>query len=168
MVLWYELLQFALLQLQGSIYWVIYYCLGSMQETFVISFDSLFLGQKIIVGTNLIRKIKEIQASNHIWKNFIFDASNSLNLAWFGYSPQLYAHFSTKNFNFGSKVDFRKSIFFQASEALHMVSFDNFVESMPSCLPKLKIMLTFCFPNTIPDMWPYLVFNNAYLNWGIF
>ena len=29
------------------------------------AFDSLFLGAKITVGTNLIRKIKEIHVSNH-------------------------------------------------------------------------------------------------------
>ena len=84
---------------------------------------------------NVIRKIKEIHVSNNIWKNFIFLATNSSNLAWFGYSLQLYTHFWTKNLNSGSKVDFRKSIFFSGFK----VSLDNFVESMPSCVPKLKI-----------------------------
>ena len=38
-----------------------------------------------------------------------------------------------------------------ASEALHIVIFENFVKSMMSCLSKLKVTPIFCFPFKIPD-----------------
>ena len=38
-----------------------------------------------------------------------------------------------------------------ASEALHIVIFENFVKSMTSCLSKLKITPSFCFAFKIPD-----------------
>ena len=38
-----------------------------------------------------------------------------------------------------------------ASEALQIVIFENFVKSMMSCLPKLKVTPTFCFAFKIPD-----------------
>ena len=38
-----------------------------------------------------------------------------------------------------------------ASEALHIVIFENFVKSMTSCLSKLKVTSNFCYPFKIPD-----------------
>ena len=38
-----------------------------------------------------------------------------------------------------------------ASEALHIVIFENFVKSMTFCLSKLKVTPSFCFPFKIPD-----------------
>ena len=38
-----------------------------------------------------------------------------------------------------------------ASEALHIVIFENFVKSMTSCLLKLKVTPSFCFTFKIPD-----------------
>ena len=38
-----------------------------------------------------------------------------------------------------------------ASEALHIVIFENFVKSMTSSLSKLKVTPGFCFPFKIPD-----------------
>ena len=38
-----------------------------------------------------------------------------------------------------------------ASEALHIVIFENFVKSMTSCLSKLKVTPSFCFAFKIPD-----------------
>jgi hypothetical protein len=38
-----------------------------------------------------------------------------------------------------------------ASEALHIVIFENFVKSMTSCLSKLKVTPSCCFPFKIPD-----------------
>ena len=38
-----------------------------------------------------------------------------------------------------------------ASEALHIVIFENFVKSMMSCLSKLKVTPSFCFAFKIPD-----------------
>ena len=38
-----------------------------------------------------------------------------------------------------------------ASEALHIVIFEKFVKSMTSCLSKLKVTPSFCFPIKIPD-----------------
>jgi hypothetical protein len=38
-----------------------------------------------------------------------------------------------------------------ASEALHIVIFENLVKSMTSCLSKLKVTPSFCFPFKIPD-----------------
>ena len=38
-----------------------------------------------------------------------------------------------------------------ASEALHIVIFENFVKSMMSCLSKLKVTPNFCFAFKIPD-----------------
>ena len=38
-----------------------------------------------------------------------------------------------------------------ASEALHIVIFENFVKSMTSCLLKLKVTPRFCFAFKIPD-----------------
>ena len=38
-----------------------------------------------------------------------------------------------------------------ASEALHIVIFENFVKSMTSCLSKLKVTTSFCFAFKIPD-----------------
>jgi hypothetical protein len=38
-----------------------------------------------------------------------------------------------------------------ASEALHIVIFENFVKSMTSCLSKFKVMPSFCFPFKILD-----------------
>ena len=38
-----------------------------------------------------------------------------------------------------------------ASEALHIVIFENFVKPMTSCLSKLKVTPSFCFPFKIPD-----------------
>ena len=38
-----------------------------------------------------------------------------------------------------------------ASEALHIVIFENFVKSMTSCLSKLKVTPSFCFTFKIPD-----------------
>ena len=38
-----------------------------------------------------------------------------------------------------------------ASEALHIVIFENFVKSMTSCLAKLKFTPSFCFAFKIPD-----------------
>ena len=38
-----------------------------------------------------------------------------------------------------------------ASEALHIVIFENFVKSMTSCLSKLKVTPKFFFPFKIPD-----------------
>jgi hypothetical protein len=38
-----------------------------------------------------------------------------------------------------------------ASEALHIVIFENFVKSMTSCLSKLKVTPIFCFAFKIPD-----------------
>ena len=35
--------------------------------------------------------------------------------------------------------------------ALHMLSFENFVKSMSSCLSELKVTPSFCFPITIRD-----------------
>ena len=37
------------------------------------------------------------------------------------------------------------------SEALQMVSFENFVKSMMSCLLKLKVTPSFCYAFKIPD-----------------
>ncbi len=38
-----------------------------------------------------------------------------------------------------------------ASEALHIVIFENFVKPMTSCLSKLKVTPSFCFAFKIPD-----------------
>jgi hypothetical protein len=38
-----------------------------------------------------------------------------------------------------------------ASEALHIVIFENFIKSMTSCLSKLKVTPSFCFAFKIPD-----------------
>ena len=38
-----------------------------------------------------------------------------------------------------------------ASEALHIVIFENFVKSITSCLSKLKVTPSFCFTFKIPD-----------------
>ena len=38
-----------------------------------------------------------------------------------------------------------------ASEALHIVIFENFVKSMTPCLSKLKVKPSFCFTFKIPD-----------------
>ena len=38
-----------------------------------------------------------------------------------------------------------------ASEALHIVIFENFVKSMTSCLSQLKVTHSFCFAFKIPD-----------------
>ena len=38
-----------------------------------------------------------------------------------------------------------------ASEALHIVIFENFIKSMTSCLLKLKVTPSFCFPFEIRD-----------------
>ena len=38
-----------------------------------------------------------------------------------------------------------------ASEALHIVIFENIVKSMTSCLSKLKVIPSFCFAFKIPD-----------------
>ena len=38
-----------------------------------------------------------------------------------------------------------------ASEALHIVIFEDFVKSMTSCLSKLKVTPSFCFAFKIPD-----------------
>ena len=38
-----------------------------------------------------------------------------------------------------------------ASEALHIVIFENFIKSMTSCLSKLKVTFSFCFAFKIPD-----------------
>ena len=38
-----------------------------------------------------------------------------------------------------------------ASEALHIVIFENFIKSMTSCLSKLKVTRSFCFTFKIPD-----------------
>ena len=38
-----------------------------------------------------------------------------------------------------------------ASEALHIVIFEIFVQSMMSCLSKLKVTPSFCFAFKIPD-----------------
>merc|ERR1711997_569714 len=38
-----------------------------------------------------------------------------------------------------------------ASEALHIVIFENFVKSITSCLSKLKVTPSFCFAFKIPD-----------------
>ena len=38
-----------------------------------------------------------------------------------------------------------------ASEALHIVIFENFVKSIMSCLSKLKVTPSFCFAFKIPD-----------------
>ena len=38
-----------------------------------------------------------------------------------------------------------------ASEALHIIIFENFVKSMTSCLLKLEVTPKFCFPFKIPN-----------------
>ena len=38
-----------------------------------------------------------------------------------------------------------------ASEALHIVIFENFIKPMMSCLSKLKVTHSFCFAFKIPD-----------------
>ena len=38
-----------------------------------------------------------------------------------------------------------------SSQALHMVSFEIFVKSMPSSLSELKVTPSYCFPFKIPD-----------------
>ena len=38
-----------------------------------------------------------------------------------------------------------------SSQALHMVSFENFVKSMPPSLSELKVIPSFCFAFKIPD-----------------
>merc|ERR1711997_200508 len=38
-----------------------------------------------------------------------------------------------------------------ASEALHIVIFENFIKSMTPCLSKLKVTPSFYFPFKIPD-----------------
>ena len=44
-------------------------------------------------------------------------------------------------------------------EALHMFSFDNFVNATSSYLSKLTIAPSYCFPNTIPDnLTAYIVY----------
>ena len=40
---------------------------------------------------------------------------------------------------------------FRKVKALHMVSFENFVKSMPPTLSELKVTPSFCFPFKIPD-----------------
>ena len=36
-------------------------------------------------------------------------------------------------------------------KALHIVQFESFVKSMTSCLSKLKVTPSYCFPFKIPD-----------------
>ena len=48
--------------------------------------------------------------------------------------------------------NFQKSeIFKNSSYAVHMVSFENFVKSMPPSLSELKVAPSFCFPIKIRD-----------------
>ena len=49
------------------------------------------------------------------------------------------------------------------SWALHMVSFENFVKSMPPSLTELKVTPSFCFPFKIPDD-PTATNNYIYIN----
>ena len=46
---------------------------------------------------------------------------------------------------------FLKESIFQASEALHMIGYEFFVKSIMSCISKLKVLPSFCFPNAIPN-----------------
>ena len=46
---------------------------------------------------------------------------------------------------------FRKAMAWASSQALHMVSFETFVKSMPPSLSELKVTPSFCFPFKIPD-----------------
>ena len=40
---------------------------------------------------------------------------------------------------------------YQPAPALHMLSFENFVKSMPQSLSELKVTPSFCFAFKIPD-----------------
>ena len=46
---------------------------------------------------------------------------------------------------------FRTVMAWASSQALHMVSFENFVKSMPPSLSELKVIPSFCFAFKIPD-----------------
>ena len=45
----------------------------------------------------------------------------------------------------------KSEIFKNSSYAVHMVSFENFVKSMPPSLSELKVIPSFCFAFKIPD-----------------
>jgi hypothetical protein len=51
-----------------------------------------------------------------------------------------------------------------ASEALHIVIFENFVKSMTPCLSKLKVTPNFCFAFKIPDDMTTLASSNDELH----
>ena len=68
----------------------------------------------------------------------------------------LFIQFHKTNFNFWTKLyiwDFYKSqcLGFLLGTAPHMVSFENFVKSMPPSLSELKVTPRFCFPIKIRD-----------------
>ena len=55
-------------------------------------------------------------------------------------------------YKFFDKIERIYDYFYEfASEALHIVIFENFVKSMTSCLSKLKVTPSFCFAFKIPD-----------------
>ena len=66
----------------------------------------------------------------------------------------LFTQFSATNFSFGLNFTFeifRKVNIQASSQALHMVSFEIIVKSMPPSLTESKVTPSFCFPFKIPD-----------------
>jgi hypothetical protein len=54
-------------------------------------------------------------------------------------------------YNFAQKQRIYNYFYEFASEALHVVIFENFLKSMTSFLSKLKVTPSFCFTFKIPD-----------------